>query len=68
MTALGDRRARVGRVGPVKVVPISLDEPLHPVRVEDRYTEVLLVVVSGGFVVGEVRLPALSVVTPPLST
>src|SRR5438309_411669 len=45
--------------GPVKVVSISLDEPLRAVSVEDRYVGVLLVVRSHGTVVGSIRLPAL---------
>src|SRR5260221_3341685 len=46
--------------GPMKVVRISLDEPLRAVSVEDRYVAVLLVVLARGTVVGSFRLPALS--------
>src|SRR5437764_8670181 len=45
--------------GPVKVVRISLDEPLRTVSVEDRYVGVLLVVLSRSTIVGSIRLPAL---------
>jgi GT2 family glycosyltransferase len=48
--------------GPIKVVSISLDEPLRPLAVEERYTAVLLVVTSRGSVVGEVKLPALTTI------
>jgi glycosyltransferase involved in cell wall biosynthesis len=50
----------VRALGPIKVVPVSVDEPLRPIEVEERYTGVLLVVMSGGSVVGEIRLPALT--------
>lgn len=53
-------------LGPIKVVPVSADEPLRPIQVEERYTGVLLVVMSGGSVVGEIRLPALTVIPPDL--
>ena len=52
--------------GPVKVVSVSLDEPLRAVSVEDRYVGVLLVVLSHGAVVGSLRLPALRTFTPDL--
>jgi glycosyltransferase involved in cell wall biosynthesis len=45
-----------------KVVVVSLDAPLAPLHVEERYRDVLLVVRSGGAVVGEVYLPAWSVI------
>jgi glycosyltransferase involved in cell wall biosynthesis len=63
-----NRAARVcaHRLGPVKVVPISLDAPLPAVRVEEQYAEVLLIVISDGVVVGEIRVPALSVFSPDL--
>lgn len=44
-----------------KVVCVDLDEPLEPVAVEPRYDEVVLVVRSGGTVVGQLVLPALAV-------
>jgi glycosyltransferase involved in cell wall biosynthesis len=56
----------VGRDRCIKVVPISLAAPLQEVRVEERYTDVLLVVISERFVVGEIQLPALSVLSPDL--
>src|SRR4051812_18273039 len=43
-----------------KVVVVSLDAPLAPLTVEERYREVLLVVKSGKSVVGEVYTPALA--------
>src|SRR4051812_33118262 len=52
--------------GPMKVVSVSLDEPLRAVSVEDRYVGVLLVVQSHGTVVGSFRLPALRTFTPDL--
>ena len=53
-------------LGPTKVVQVLLDKPLRAVHVEERYTAVLLVVISRGAVVGELQLPALSVLTPDL--
>jgi glycosyltransferase involved in cell wall biosynthesis len=53
-------------LGPIKVVPISLDEPLEPLHVEERYTEVLLVAIAGGAVVGQIQLPAVSVLSPEM--
>jgi GT2 family glycosyltransferase len=50
----------VTHVENAKVVRISLDEPLRPVPVEDRYTHVLLIVRSAGEVVGEVLLASTS--------
>ena len=44
-----------------RIVVVSLDAPLEPLEIEARYREVLLVVKSGGDVVGEVYLPALTV-------
>src|SRR5438309_1205261 len=52
--------------GPVKVVSVSLDEPLRAVSVEDRYVGVLLVVLAHGTVVGSIRLPALQMFSADL--
>src|SRR5690349_14796085 len=48
------------RLEAAKVVPIRLEEPLRPLHVEPRYSEVFLIVLSRGELVGRVRLPALS--------
>lgn len=42
-----------------KVVRVSLDEPLTPIPVEDRYREVLMVVSTGGSVLGHVYVSVL---------
>jgi len=56
----------VRTLGPIKVVAVSTDEPLRPIHVDDRYTGVLLVVMAGGSVVDEIRIPALTVLSPDL--
>jgi GT2 family glycosyltransferase len=45
-----------------KIFRISLDEPLRPVTVEDRYRQAVLVVTAGGSVVGQIWLPALTTI------
>jgi GT2 family glycosyltransferase len=47
---------------PIKVVHVSLDEPLAALPVEERYGQVLLVVERAGRMLGRVSLPALPVV------
>ena len=47
----------------VKVIRISLDDPLEPVVVEERYTGVLIVVMSQGSIIGEIRLPAIGILS-----
>jgi GT2 family glycosyltransferase len=51
---------------PIKVVHVSLDEPLAPLPVEERYGEVLLFVERAGRMLGRVSLPALPVVPPEI--
>lgn len=53
-------RERRERLRAAKVVPVRLDEPLQPIRVDPRYAEIFVIVISRGRVVGRVRLPALS--------
>jgi glycosyltransferase involved in cell wall biosynthesis len=48
------------------VVAVSLDQPLRAIHVEEKYTTVLLVVISRGTVIGEIQLPGLSVLPPDL--
>ena len=50
------------RILAAKVFRVSIDTPLRPLEVEDRYREALLVVQSHGAVIGRVWLPALSVI------
>jgi GT2 family glycosyltransferase len=45
-----------------KIFRLALEEPLRPLEVEPRYCDVLLVVSWRGGVIGEIRLPALSVI------
>ena len=46
-----------------KVIRISLDDPLEPVVVEERYTGVLIVVMSRGSIIAEIRLPAIGILS-----
>src|SRR6478672_12650496 len=57
-SGLRARRAQVARV--------SLDEPLGPIEVASRYTDVLLVVSAEGAVLGEIVVPAQRVVSVEL--
>lgn len=49
-----------------KVVAISIDVRFEPLRVEEHYREVLLVVKAGKSVLGEVYMPALPVIPSEL--
>src|SRR2546428_3102628 len=49
-----------------KIFHLSLDEPLPSLEVESRYREVLLILMTGGQIVGEIYLPALDVVPAEL--
>ena len=50
------------RLYTAKVVRLSLDEPLRPIEVEERYRDLVLVVRSRGRLLGEITLPASRVV------
>ncbi len=50
------------RIQTAKVQRIDLDVALQPIEVEPRFDEVLLVVLSRGRAIGQVTLPALSVI------
>ena len=45
-----------------KIFRLALEDPLPPLEVEPRYCDVLLVVSWRGGVIGEIRLPAMSVI------
>lgn len=50
------------RIPTAKVFRVDLDEPLRPLEVEGTHEQVLLVVVARGRLIGQLSLPALSVV------
>jgi len=62
----GDRVGARRRLLTAKVVRVDVDEPFRPIHVEDRYAEVLLIVFWRGRVVGQVLIPALSIVAVEL--
>jgi GT2 family glycosyltransferase len=51
-------------INSAKVIHVSLEHPLAPIHVEARYGHVLLVVLLGGTVIGELLLPAQDVASP----